>query len=200
MARGEITYSRVIAWLKVGLPLIALGALSTMFLFSESTSPTSAIPFAKVDLEARAKDQQITAPYFAGQTEAGYDVEITSEFAKPDLEDQRITYAQSLRAEIKIDDGNTVQIQSNTAQMNSLNLQAVLAGDLLIQSSNGYDLRTEELELDINAGTAVAESQITGTGPAGTFTAGEMQLTSAQDGEGARFLFTNGVKLIYTPQ
>ncbi len=200
MARGEITYSQVIAWLKVGLPLIALTALSTMFMFSEPTSPTSAIPFAKVELEAKAKDQQITAPYFSGQTDNGHAIEINSKFAKPDPENARVTYAEDLHARIKLDEDNTVQIQSDTARMNSLALQAELAGNLQIQSSNGYNLQGEALSLDINAGTAFSESPITGAGPAGEFTAGGMQLTAASPEAGARFLFTNGVNLLYTPQ
>lgn len=200
MARREITYSQVIAGLKIGLPLIALVALSTMFLFSESASPTSAIPFAKIDLEARAKDQQVTSPYFAGQTITGYDVEITSEFAKPDQDDPRVTYAENLQAQIKIAEGNTVRIQSNTAQMNSLSLQALLSGDLIIRSTNGYDLQTQDIALDINKGTALAQNPVTGTGPAGTFTAGAMELQAGTDDQAARFLFTNGVNLLYKPQ
>ncbi len=39
-------YSRMVALLKVSLPLIALGILSTLFLVSRAVDPPMTIPFA----------------------------------------------------------------------------------------------------------------------------------------------------------
>ena len=40
-------YSRMIAFLKVLLPLMALALLSTLFLLSQNTEPMASIPFAE---------------------------------------------------------------------------------------------------------------------------------------------------------
>ncbi|MDC0737670.1 LPS export ABC transporter periplasmic protein LptC [Cognatishimia sp. SS12] len=199
MARRGLTYSRVIAWLKVGLPVIALALLSTMFLFSRSNAPSGALPFADFELEERARDQRITAPFFAGQTSAGYDISVKADFAQPGLKDPRLTEAQSVAATIKLADGNIVDLNAQSAEVDSLNRLADLSGVVTITSSNGYKMVTESLALNMDAGSATSETEVQGTGPAGTFTAGAMELLNPPEGENSRFLFTNGVKLVYTP-
>ena len=49
-------HSRLVAILKVALPLIALALLSTLFLFSRKIDPEDAIPYATVDVEDRLRD------------------------------------------------------------------------------------------------------------------------------------------------
>lgn len=200
MAQRGLTYSQIISWLKVLLPVVALALLSTMFLFSQSISPTSAIPFAKVELEERARDQRITAPFFSGQTTSGYPISVTAETAKPDQENPRLTHADTLKANITLADDNVIDLDADTAQLNSPNFKALLAGGVQLTSTNGYSFTTDALSLNLNEGSARSETQVTGTGPAGSFTAGAMELTYPENGENSRFLFTNGVKLIYKPQ
>ncbi|WP_353535676.1 LPS export ABC transporter periplasmic protein LptC [Cognatishimia sp. WU-CL00825] len=200
MARRGLTYSTVIAWLKVLLPLIALMLLSTMFLFARSVAPTSSIPFAKSELEERARDQRISAPFFAGQTLAGDSISVTAESAKPDLDNPRVTHASDISAQLDFTDGSTVAFASDAATINSLTLGATLKGHVMIESTTGYTITTQELLVDMDTGTASATHEIAGSGPAGQFRAGAMQMSQSDDGARTRFLFTNGVNLLYTPQ
>lgn len=200
MSRRGLSYSQIISWLKVLLPVVALALLSTMFLFSQSISPTSAIPFAKVELQERARDQRITAPFFSGQTTSGFPISVTAETAKPDQDNPRLTHADELKANITLADDNVIDLDAKSAQINSFSFEVLLRGDVQLNSTNGYAFTTEALALNLNQGSARSDTQVTGTGPAGTFTAGAMELTYPEDGEKSRFLFTNGVKLIYKPQ
>ena len=52
-------HSRVVSWLKVLFPLIALALLSTLFLLSRAIDPGQAIPFAEKEVQDRRKHQQI---------------------------------------------------------------------------------------------------------------------------------------------
>ncbi len=199
MARG-LTYSQAISWLKILLPLVALVLLSTMFMFARSVAPTSTIPFAKIELEERAKDQRITAPFFAGQTATGHDIAVQATSARPDGDNPQITHAETLDARINMQTGSVIDISSQFATMNSKSFDASLSGDVLVTSSNGYDVTTQELVLNLDQGTARSDTEIQGKGPAGHFTAGAMEMTHSEETDTTRFLFTNGVKLIYTPQ
>ncbi len=61
MATYDNTYSRVVAWLKILLPLLALAILSTLFLVARTIDPAQNIPYADVDideLDARTADRQ----------------------------------------------------------------------------------------------------------------------------------------------
>ena len=59
MTMYDNSYSRFVALTKVILPIIALGILSTLFLFSRNIDPTQSIPYADVDVEGLAREQQI---------------------------------------------------------------------------------------------------------------------------------------------
>ena len=54
MAMGGMTYSRMIAWLKILLPLAALVLLSTLFLFARPRNPIATLPFATTTTTAAA--------------------------------------------------------------------------------------------------------------------------------------------------
>lgn len=194
-----MTYSKIITWLKVLLPLAALALLSTMFLFARSVAPTSTIPFAEFDLEERITDQQITAPFLAGKTESGYDIRVTADAAKPDLQDPHLAHVTNLQANIGFDDQQSVDLASGAGQIDSKSLTANFFDNVQISSSNGYEITSSALILNLDAGTATSETEVTGVGPAGRFRAGAMELTAGDETSQGRFLFTNGVELLYTP-
>ena len=71
------------------------------------------------------------------------------------------------------------------------------AGDM---ATAGYDIRTELLNTRIDELYAESPGRVVGTGPPGDLDAGRMILTNDADTGDAQLLFTDGVKLVYTPQ
>lgn len=200
MARRGLTYTQVINGLKVLLPVTALALLSTMFLFARSVTPTSQIPFAKIELEERASEQRITSPFFAGQTVGNHNVRVTARSARPDQENASLSHVEGMQANVEFQDGQTLSLSAETGKINSLSLEAELSGGARAEASNGYSIQTDAITLNLNEGTAKSDTKVTGFGPAGAFEAGAMELTYDEDAPDGRFLFTNGVKLVYTPQ
>ena len=84
--RRDMWHSRLVAVLKVLLPLIALALLSTLFLFSRKINPEDAIPYASVDVEDRLSDPKMTDAGFAGMTSDGASLSIQAGEAKPTAE------------------------------------------------------------------------------------------------------------------
>ena len=72
-------YSRMVALLKVSLPLIALGILSTLFLVSRAVDPPSTIPFADSEVQERLTNQQVTGPLYTGMSANGDQIEFIAE-------------------------------------------------------------------------------------------------------------------------
>ena len=201
MAESGITYSRVVAFLKVMLPLCALGLLSTLFLLSRNVGGDSAtaIPFAQVELEQRAREQQLTAPFFSGKTSEGHLVRFTAIRAFPDIEDLSKSRAEKMDARIDLADGSRLTFSADIAEVDSSTHTATLLGGVLINSSNGFTIRTNELTADMQELYAHSPGKVTGTGPAGDFEAGELVISQAEGANDATLFFTKGVKLIYTP-
>lgn len=200
MAATDNFYSRLVAWMKIILPLAALGLLSTIFLISQHIDPTKSIPIAEIDLAQRAQDQGATNAAFAGVTSSGDQVIVTAITARPTPEDPRLIEAEDVTAELKLLSGAVVDVTSDRGEMHQNDLTATLIGNVMITTTTGYDIRSERLNTRIDELYAESPDRVTGTGPPGDLDAGRMVLSNNPETGDAHLLFTDGVKLVYTPQ
>lgn len=198
--RQDNLHSRVVAWLKIIFPLMALAILSTVFLLSRSVDPTKTIPFAKIDLKERARDQRITAPHFSGASEAGDLLTFTADFARPDPEVSNRIVAQNLATEIQLMNGTLITFSSASGTIDEPSDEAVLTGNVIVHSSTNYTVRTEALTSGMREVRAETSGLIEAVGPVGRFTAGKMLLTRDPDTGTTYLIFTNRVKLVYDPK
>ena len=97
MARAD-THSRVVAWLKIALPLAALAVLATLFLLADRIDPDDALPYAEVDVEDRARTPRMTAPTYAGVTSDGARTELTAASAQIDDEARQVVLSGGVEA------------------------------------------------------------------------------------------------------
>lgn len=195
--RGDF-YSRLVAWMKIVLPLAALGLLSTLFLISQSIDPTKAIPVVELDLEQRAQDQGATNAAFAGVTRGGDEIMLDAVSARPSPEDARIINAKDVSAELTLVSGTVIDVSAKNASLNQKNNTAAMAGSVRFKTTTGYDIGTEQLNADFNILHAESPGPISGEGPPGVLTAGRMILTSNEETGTSHLVFTDRVKLIYS--
>ncbi|SFR35129.1 LPS export ABC transporter periplasmic protein LptC [Litoreibacter janthinus] len=198
MARVDNRYSRFVQWAKIVFPLVALGLLSTMFLFSRSLDPSSAIPFAEIDIEKIAREQQLTAPRFSGTTSDGSAITVDAESAVPDLTDVRRLTIKKVVARIEAEAGPSYGIIANTAFYDGRVGTLDLEGDVRLSTSTGYNLQTQKLVANLEATGLEAPGALIGRGPAGQIEAGSMKLTA--NGNTQVLVFKDGVKLVYDPK
>ncbi len=189
----------MVAWLKILLPLAALGILSTLFLLSKNIDPTTTIPFTTIDLRERAASQQITAPEFAGATEDGDLIAFRAVSARPDPDHGSRLYAETLDARIELASGSVIVFRAAGGVVDEAADRAELAGDVIIESSMGYLVTTDKLISGMHAIHAETPGAIEGVGPPGKFSAGRMLITSGEVDDSVQMLFTGGVKLLYVP-
>ena len=200
MAWHENLHSRLVAWMKIILPLAALGILSTLFLFSDTFDPSEPLPVVGIDLQQRAQDQGATNATFAGVTRTGHEVIVKTEKSRPSAQDRRLFLAEDVSARFRLTTGAEVNITSLHAEMNQHRNSASLSGDVLLVTTTGYEIVTEHLVTQFDTLYAESPGPIQGTAPAGDLTAGRMVLQDSGEADAAHLLFTNGVKLIYQPQ
>ena len=194
-----VAYSRLIAWLKILLPLAALVILSTLFLLARPSNPVATLPFAQIEIEEKLRNQGITAPYFSGQTANGDVISLTARSARPDPDTlQRIT-AQEVDARFTQPKGDEARFIAGQALVNTTAQTAELSQDVQITSSAGIVINTEQLTLNLLEGSAETDKIVHGKGPFGSFEAGGLRFSGANSDGKAQFLFDNGVKLIYMP-
>ncbi len=192
-------YSRLIAFLKVLLPLAALALLSTLFLLSRGIDLDATIPFAEQEIADRTRDQQVTQPFFSGLTNNGGEVIVTATTASPAVGDKPAG-AENLSAQIRTTEGTVITMTSETGSLQGPLDLATFTGNVVLETSSGYRVETQKLTASLAGTRAESPGQISGSGPPGTFTAGEMELFSKNGEQALHTLFKGGVKLIYEPK
>lgn len=199
--RGALDgWSRLVATLKVVLPLAALALLSTLFLISNRINPEDAIPYAQVDVEARLKEPRMTAPTFAGTTSDGAALEVSAAETRPAVEGARGQTATDVAARLSTPDGAVTGLKADGAEMALDGNAVAFRGNVVVTNSAGYEVRTDRLDARLDRTDLRSAAPVVVDGPVGQITADGMVLTPAGDGGDAYLLVFNGrVKLVYRP-
>ena len=192
MATYDNTYSRVVAWLKILLPLLALAILSTLFLVARTIDPAQNIPFADVDIDELAREQRIGAPNYSGVTADGAAVSLSAKQARPDPDVPGRLIGTDVTASIGLPTGARIDIAAQQVILDGPNRLASLRGSVVLNSTQGFQMHTEMLDVTL------ADSAITVTSEFGTLTSGKFVLT----GDGGTdkpylLVFRDKVRLVY---
>ena len=192
-------YSRLVAFLKVSLPLAALGLLSTLFLLSRSVDPTTTLPFGEAEISERLREGVITGPHFSGTTAGGDQIVITASSARPGSEGA-FANADKLQAEIRLPSGEFVNLEALKGSFDPENRLARFDGSVRFSTTTGYVLNTEAMDVRVEELDVQSDGRVDGYGPFGSLTAGQMHLNADAETNATHLLFKDGVKLIYDPK
>lgn len=199
LRRPDNLHSRLVAWLKVLLPLAALAILSTLFLVSRTIDPSDAIPYATVDVEERAREPRMTAPSYAGVTSDGAALTVTAAEARPDSGDSGGT-ASTISAELTTPDGAHTTLTAGKGQLDDAMRQLVMGGGVEIRTSSGYQVTTEALTGALDRTEVTSGGPVTATGPLGEIAAEAMEIRQDPATSDTYVLvFKGSVKLVYRP-
>ncbi len=200
MAARDNTYSRLIAWLRVLLPVLALVLLSTMFLIARTIDPNRALAFAKVDLDDLTGNQRVSGARFSGVTEDGAALSFSAATAEPAPDDPASFAMIGLTAEIATPDGGEVQISAGRADVDRSADMLTMTGGVVLDSSTGYHIEAEGLRAGMDRTWAESIGPVEARGPGGEISAGRVALERRGDAPGAYLLvFNEGVRMIYMP-
>ncbi len=191
-------HSRIVRAAALLLPILALILLSTLFLLARTVNPDDAIPFAEVDVSMRVRDQQLTMPRFAGVSRGRTAFDLSARLARPDATDPRRMTAEALDLILDDPGGGRTTVIADAGDVDTADRLIVLDGDVRVETSAGFSLRSARLEGSLGALSLVSPGAVTGTGPLGTLRAGTMAMR--EDASGAiGLLFTGGVDMLYVP-
>jgi lipopolysaccharide export system protein LptC len=199
MAASENLHSRLVVWAKVTLPLLALGLLATLFLFSRQIDPTDAIPYAEVDVEERAREPRLTQPTYAGVTSDGSALSLSADEARPD-NTAGVGTATKIVGLLETPDGARVDMVAANGELDTEAGLMTLDGGVSLTTTSGYSIQTQALIAKLDRTGLASPGAVTATGPMGRIDAEEMMLTQDPAKADAYLLVFKGhVKLLYTP-
>lgn len=201
--------TRIVRWLRVILPLIALVMLSTMFLFSRRPATEPQIPYTNVDAEQMAREPRVVAPEYAGVTSDGAELSLrASEAAPPGA--ARPGRVGDLQLAWRRPDGLSADLSAPDGGLSDGLI--ALHGGVRMSTSSGWTLEAQRIEAATDRSRLTAGEGITANAPFGMITAAEMELVpsdagtdgtagdpAAPHGGAAVLNFSGGVRLIYQP-
>ena len=150
MVIHDNTYSRIIAWLKILLPLLALAILSTLFLVARTINPAQELPFADVDVDELAREQRIGKPNYSGVTSDGSAISLSAASAQPDPNDPNNLTGEQVTAAIDLASGNLITVDAQRMRLDNTLGQATLRDEVIVTTDDGYQLRTNKIDIALS--------------------------------------------------
>ena len=202
MATGPGLHTRVVALLKVGMPLVALALLSGLFFARPEDQVLSdgGLVFAPADIDALGSGLLIRNPTFTGTT-AGQDrFRFTAATVEPDAAPPTRAAIATLSGDVEFAGGPTVALSAVTGDLDVASKRLDLSGDVVLETSDGYRIAAPKVTLNLDAGSLIAGDSVDSSGPLGHITSGSLRIAAADEtGDARRFSFSDGVTLLYDP-
>ena len=200
MIAADNTYSRLIGWLKILLPLVALAILSTLFLIARTIDPAQDLPYADVDVDELAREQRIGQPRYSSVTADGAAITLSARSALPDPENRGHITGTDVNADIELTGGMRVNIASGGLTIDNPAGLATLHGDVTVKTSDGYTMRTNAVEVRLDRTRISSASETRIDAPIGRLFADSFELSKPHDAASDYVLVFKGhVKLVYDP-
>jgi lipopolysaccharide export system protein LptC len=200
MASHDNTHSRLVAWLKIILPLIALAMLSSIFLVSRSIDPNATLPYSQVELDARVREPRLTTPKISGVTTDGATITIDATDMRPSLADPGKGTATDLQARMVTPDGTTTDLAADSGMIDSGQGRYELTNNVVLTNSSGYRVTASRMAGALDATSLVATGSVAADAPMGRITSETMELRADPDAPGQYLLvFKDRVRLVYEP-
>ncbi len=202
------SYSRLVTWMKIALPLAAVGLVALLFLSMRHKGDLTEL-FTPEELATLGAGLKLENPRFAGVTSKDEPFALRAEWALPDSAVPTYIDLERPSGEIRMADGRTVSATAAKARLNRVEKTLLLEGGVVLDTSDGYHVETERVEIDIDAETAIAPGPVRGNGPRGEIQAGSMRGSSGTGSEasgsgpdgsgGGQIWFENKVRLVFIP-
>lgn len=179
--------------MKVALPLLALVLIGLVLMLPQLDSAQKKLE-GSVKAQIKAQDLEnlyMVKARYIGSDEKSRSYTLTAESARQVSATSDLIALEGPTAKITLKDKTKITMQANAGAFYKDKKLLVLFGDVSITHSNGYTVKTNEMEIDMAKGTARGTKPIRAFGPLGTLSAAGFRIL----GNGKRVLFTGKAKL-----
>ena len=201
MAQADNAYSRLIRWLKIVLPLVALALMSSIFQLTRKIDPTEALPYSRAELDDRAREPRLTQPKYSGMTSDGALVTIDAAEARPDLADPGRGKASEMVGTMQTPDGEVTDLAADAGQVDTVKQVFAMQGNVTLTNSAGYRVSAPEVTGSTAETLIDATGGVKGQAPMGPLTSDTLHIRPDPNVPGQYVLVFNGrVRLVYDPK
>lgn len=176
MAMQHHTYTRLIGFLKITLPLVALGVLGTVFLITSDDGFNPGFAFSKSEFTELGAGNFLDNAQINGTTANGDAFSLLARRIEPETLKLDIINATDLTSHFDFASGESVVIISDFAIINNIDQLLIFPQGADITTNDGYSGTLETLTADLVSG-AVSGQSLEADGPLGHISAEFFQIS-----------------------
>ncbi len=192
-------HSRLVRQLKVGLAITAILLVGTIFMFGRERAVIFDAEQA-ANLAVLGAGLKLDKPRFSGITEDGDPFVVTADWALPDgATPDRVALERPV-GELHLPDTRVVTVRAAAGELFRSDDRLNLMGDVVFETSDGFQAKMPRIELDLASKVAVAPARLRATGPRGSIEADRMRMVRGQTPGDATIRFEGNVHVNWRPE
>jgi lipopolysaccharide export system protein LptC len=190
-------HGRVARFVRIALPLVALGLAGLIFAWSRIDPIIEKIHISDTEQAPQEIDTvTMENARFAGVDAQNRSFNVTAVRAVQSADDSNHIDLQQPKGDIVLASGAKVAVQSDTGGLQRDTQILDLVGKVMLTQDQGYEFHTTKARIDLNARTAAGDAPVEGHGPQGEIQAEGFDIL---DG-GTRVIFRGRSRALLQPQ
>ncbi len=185
------TYSYIVRFLRLALPLVAIGIVGLLLSWARIQETLAPIP-DKAAVPQTVGKNELLNPRFESTDEKSQPFTITASRAVQSANDPSVILLDSPMADVTMTDGTWLAAEANHGEYRQDTERLLLEGKVKLFHDQGYEMKTEKLLVNLKDREAWSDTDIYGQGPAGTLEATGMKAHA----DASQLIFTGPVRLV----
>lgn len=184
-------HTSIVRRLRLVLPLIAIALVAIMLAWTDMDANVEPVRREDVAPQTVGKNE-LLKPKFQSEDTNQQPYTITADKAFQEADNLDLVILDKPVADIALKNGAWVALKAKDGEYLQSEQKLKLKGNVKLYHDSGYELSTEEVDLDVTTQTAKSATPVSGHGPAGTISGSGLE-ANGQDGT---LIFTGPAKLI----
>ena len=194
--RISARHTRFVALMKVALPISAVAIVVLVVAWPYLTRQEEGFHLSISDIGVNpSKGMYMTNVRFFDSDDKGQPLSVTAKSVSQDNDDPDILRLTLPAADIELGNGAWLALTAARGALHQADQTLLLEGAVNLFTDLGYELRTEQIELNLRTKTAQGDVPVTGQGPLGVLTADRFSVDQTR----GLILFEGRVRMVLYP-